>query len=97
MRIRGLAFVLFALFSAPTFAQNLPQVSPANPGTPAEAPFLSPGEQGAAPVWLTVTWCSQFDHDLCHYIPHPAFPDECCIPSPQRVGCFNYCVAPPIE
>ena len=40
MRIKGLAFVLFALFSAAAFAQDPPKISPAGSGTPADAPFL---------------------------------------------------------
>ena len=97
MRIRGLAFVLFALVSAAAFAQDPPAISPASSGSPVDAPFLLPQEPGAvAPVWLTLD-CDQFNHGLCHYIPHPTFPDDCCIASPPRVGCVNYCTAPPIE
>ena len=97
MRTRGLAFVLFALFSAAAFAQDLPAISPASPGTPADAPFLLPDEPGAvAPVWLTLD-CTQFDHGTCHYIPAPGAPDDCCIASPPRVGCYNVCVDIPIE
>jgi len=97
VRIKGLAFVLFALFSAAAFAQDPPKISPTSSGTPADAPFLLPDEPGAvAPVWLTLD-CSQFDHGFCHYIPAPSFPDECCIASPPRIGCFNYCTEAPIE
>ena len=86
-----LALALFVLFSAGLVAQDSPQVSTASPAILADAPFLLPASPDpVAPVWLVLD-CSQFDHGACHYIPDPAFPNECCIPSPKRVGCFSYC------
>jgi len=87
------AFALFVLFSlvSPAIAQDPPAISQTNPATPSEAPFLLPADPGAAaPIWLTLD-CSQFDHGLCHYIPDPNFPNDCCIPSPKRLGCVSYC------